>query len=213
MKKTFCRLLNGSVVAAFLLLLLPGCTKSPGVKMYTYTIRRPIYALKSSVLANINGSAYQSFDSVGKFYIAGKTIFLSEVDKGIHIIDNSDPTHPVQTAFLNIPGNEDIAVKGNTLYADMYSDLLAIDISNPRHVQITDMVINLFPAAGYGYGIDSNLVITGYITKDTTVLLRNGPGTCFNCPNIYPGGVAMADAAYAAASSSTGVGDPWQKWR
>jgi hypothetical protein len=205
MKKTFCRLLNGSVVAAFLLLLLPGCTKSPGVQSYTYTIKRPIYALKSSVLANINGNAYQSFDSVGKFYMAGKTIFLSEVDKGIHIIDNSDPTHPVQTAFLNIPGNEDISVKGNTLYADMGNDLLAIDITNPRHVQITGMVVNLFTTGyySYGYQADSDLVITGYITKDTTVFVRSGPGSCLNCPNINPGGVALAAAAYSGAS--TGV--------
>jgi hypothetical protein len=196
-------------LTACLLSLLPGCSKQPVGKTYTYHISRPIYALKTSVLAGINGQPSQSFDSVGKFYIDGKTIFLSEINKGIHIIDNSDPVHPVQIAFLNIPGNEDIAIKGNTLYADMYTDLLAIDISNPRRVQISGMVQGLFPMEGYlnGQQTDSNLVITGYISKDTTVSV---PGRvingyyCANCPAVDPGGIAL-DFSSASASASTGV--------
>jgi hypothetical protein len=144
----------------------------------------------------------------------GSTIFLSEINKGIHIIDNSDPAHPVQTAFLNIPGNEDIAIKDNILYADMYTDMLAIDISNPRQVHITGMVPGLFPNEGYlnGYFIDSNVVVTGWITKDTTVTVDqqplNYPGSCPNCA------VPLAFQSASAANSSTsspGVGGSMAK--
>ena len=36
--------------------------------------------------------------------------------------------------FIDIPGSIDIAVKGNILYADLYTDLVALDISNPLNV-------------------------------------------------------------------------------
>jgi hypothetical protein len=196
------------LIAGSILLFFCGCFKDHIVKTTTYTISRPIYALKTDVLASINGNRAQSFDSVGKIYVKGTTIFLSEVNKGIHIIDNSDPSHPVQTAFLNIPGNEDMAVKDNTLYADMYTDMLAIDISNPGHARITGMIPQLFPNEGYlnGYPIDSNVVITGYITKDTTVPVNSGGifnpgGGCINCQ----GPVFFATPAANSSATSNGV--------
>src|SRR6266487_180079 len=105
-----------------ILFILQGCFKDRITK--TYTILTPVYKTRSSVLSEINGSSTQLIEHAGKIYIKDNFIFLNDVDKGIHIIDNSDPAHPVQIAFLNIPGNQDIAVKGNTLYADMYNDLL-----------------------------------------------------------------------------------------
>jgi hypothetical protein len=195
--------------AGFILLFFCGCFKDRVTKTYTYTITRPVYALKADVLSAINGNPGQSFDSIGKIYVKGTTIFLSEINKGIHIIDNSDPAHPLQTAFLNIPGNEDMAIKDNTLYADMYTDMLAVDISNPRQVHITGMIPNLFPNEGYlnGYYVDSNVVITSWITKDTTVTVDTRTQTYpWNCPNCA---IPLAFASNPAANSSvssTGTG-------
>jgi hypothetical protein len=45
-------------------------------------------------------------------------------------MDNSDPSNPQNISFIEIPGNLDIAIKDNFLYADSYVDLLTIDISN-----------------------------------------------------------------------------------
>src|SRR5690242_9093510 len=84
----------------------------------TYSILTPVYKQKAEVYANIKSNAPQVVHSPGKLFVYGNYIFLNEVDKGVHIIDNSDPAHPVMKAFINIPGNIDIAVKGNTLYAD-----------------------------------------------------------------------------------------------
>lgn len=191
-------------------ILLAGCFKDRITK--TYTILRPVYTPKVTVLASINGNSGQSFDTVGKIYIKGPWVFLNEVDKGIHIIDNSDPAHPVQTAFLNIPGNRDIAVKGNTLYADMYSDLLAIDISNPHQVSVTGIAHGVFPdhllfSGGYlvnnnGILLDSSQVLTGWIKKDTTVNVDDPPSTwgrgCAYCMNYSASGASDAKAGIAA---------------
>jgi hypothetical protein len=70
----------------------------------------------------------------GKLTVLGKYIFLSEPQKGIHIIDNSNPANPQNISFINIPGNEDMAIRGNTLYADAYGDLVTFDISDPTKV-------------------------------------------------------------------------------
>jgi hypothetical protein len=183
--------------------LLPGCLRDSIVK--SYKIYTPVYSLKSAVLAGINGNPSQPIAQAGQIYIKGSFIYLNDVNSGIHIIDNSDPSHPVQTAFLSIPGNENIAIRGNTLYADMYSDLLAIDISNPHQVKITGAVWGFF--IGRSYGQDSGLVITRWIEKDTSFTTQGPPqgvyaitGTMF-----FASSAAAVPAAAAAISASTGT--------
>ena len=156
------------------ILLLEGCHKD---NTRTYTILKPVYKDKASVLAAINGSATESFLHPGKIYIKDNLIFINEIDKGIHIIDNSDPSHPQQISFLDIPGNEDIAVKGNILYADMYADLLAIDITDPQSVHVTGKVSHFFMEREFvnGFQPDSNQVIVDWIKKDTTVVIDQNP--------------------------------------
>ena len=59
-----------------------------------------------------------------------------KIDKGIHILDNTTPANPKNVAFIDIPGNMDLAVKGDILYADLYTDLVTLDISNPLKVAV-----------------------------------------------------------------------------
>ena len=166
-------LLLGCLIAVGGTLCLPACLKdrikeSFGQDSVTVNTRIYIanYVVKSAVLDSINGSAAQPIVQPGQLYINGSYIYLNEMNAGIHIIDNSDPTHPVQKAFLNIPGNQNIAIRGNTLYADMYADLLAIDISNPTNVKIQDTLWGVFPYRGSVGG--STAVITTWTYHDTS---------------------------------------------
>ncbi|HOZ67858.1 MAG TPA: hypothetical protein PLB49_14765 [Chitinophagaceae bacterium] len=139
--------------------------------LYTYTIARPVYEQKSVVYANIRSNAPQQVEHPGKIYLYGNYIFLSEVDKGVHIIDNSNPANPVRKAFINIPGNLDIAVKGSTLYADLYTDMVVVDITDPLAARFVRYIPQVFPHryAGYVMTSDSSRVIVDWIRKDTTV--------------------------------------------
>ena len=65
--------------------------------------------------------------------------------KGVHIIDNTSPSHPVNLGFIEIPGNADIAIKNNILYADSYVDLVALDISDVNDIREVDRVKDIFP--------------------------------------------------------------------
>ncbi|MCY7310762.1 MAG: hypothetical protein LH619_08285, partial [Chitinophagaceae bacterium] len=158
--------------------ILQGCLKDKLTK--TYTILTPVYKEKSEVYANIKSNAPRSVESPGKIFMYGNYIFLNEVDKGVHIIDNSNPASPVMKAFINIPGNLDIAVKGNTMYADLYADMVVVDITNPLQASFVKHINKVFPDRQYtnGFVPDSNKIIVDWTKKDTTVDLN---ATCRRC--------------------------------
>jgi hypothetical protein len=154
----------------------------------------------------MKSSSPTALKSTGKIYVYGDYIFVNEPDKGIHIIDNSKPASPRNIAFINIPGNEDLAVLNNTLYADSYGDLVAFDVTNPLSATPVQFVNNVFPqrAAYYvGYGTnnpDSIQILTGWITHDTTM-------PCSEM--IYypePGVYLSASLDQTNSSATTGMG-------
>src|SRR6476661_2303126 len=131
---------------------LQGCMKDSYEKSYSYTYYEPVYKTSAEVRAGIKNNAPQPIEKPGKIFVKGQYIFLGEVDKGIHLIDNSNPSQPRNIAFIDIPGNLDLTVKGNTLYADLYTDLVAIDITNPQQIAVKKIVDNIFPQRYYnGY--------------------------------------------------------------
>ena len=108
-------------------------------------------------------------------------------------------------AFLSIPGNLDIAIKGNTLYADMYNDLLALDITDIHHVAVTHTLENFFTGRSYVNGFSTNFddkVVTDWIERDTVVTEQyyRYPG----CDFCAAGGVLNMDAAGAKSGGTAG---------
>lgn len=86
----------------------------------------------------------QELINLGKIYAKDNYIFINELKKGLHIIDNSDPQKPVNIAFLKIPGVIDMAVKDNILYTDSYMDILTFDIADPKAIKLTGRVKDVF---------------------------------------------------------------------
>lgn len=86
----------------------------------------------------------QPIEYLGKIYYKDNTIYVNERNRGIHVIDNSDPAAPVAIKFIEVVGSEDIAIKGNILYSDNISDLVAIDISNLDDIKVTKRVKDLY---------------------------------------------------------------------
>jgi hypothetical protein len=89
----------------------------------------------------------------GKIYVYNDLLFINEPNKGIHIYNNVNPSVPVNLAFLQIPGNVDLAISNNILYADSYVDLLAFDIStlsNIKQVKRLKDVFKQFYISGNG---------------------------------------------------------------
>ncbi|MBI2730096.1 MAG: hypothetical protein HYX40_04990 [Sphingobacteriales bacterium] len=158
-------------ITLLIILCFSSCFKDSCTKTYSYTINEPVYATVAQVRANIKSNTPREIEYPGKLFIRGNYIFLNEIDKGIHIINNTNPASPKQVAFIDIPGNIDLAVKGDVLYADLYTDLVAIDISNPLSIAVKKIVEGVFPHRLYsnGFSPDSNLIITKWNTRDTTI--------------------------------------------
>ena len=197
----------GQLVIAFLLLsTFTGCLKDNC--SHTYVLYTPVYKTLSEVRANIKSSAPKPLESTGKIYLYGNYIFLNEPDKGIHIIDNSKPAHPKNISFIPIPGNVDMAVKGNTLYADCYSDLVTLDISNPQQVTAKGFLDNIFPHrnnfyVGNSSNPDSVKVVAEYLTRDTTVDCDTYK---YLYNTFYVNALADFNGNFAAPKSSGGAG-------
>jgi hypothetical protein len=130
-------------VAILFLFAWSSCVKDHCVRTYTYF--EPVYRTTEEVRANIRSNPPRSVEHPGKIYIYGRFIFLNELDRGIHIIDNSVPANPRRVAFIDIPGCVDMAVKGDMLYADAYTDLVVLDISNPLAASLKKIVEDVFP--------------------------------------------------------------------
>lgn len=138
-------------LAALLALGLSSCTKDSCQAVRTVQIWEPVYQAPEEFRKPIEADHARELKNPGKIYVFGDVLFINELEEGIHIIDNSDPTAPVSLSFLPIPGNVDMAVKDGMLYADHYMDLVAIDISDPRAPVYAGRSTDVFPQNYYYY--------------------------------------------------------------
>ena len=143
------------------------CTKDTCKETYNGVTYTPIYA-PMSALRNVSVEAGKPIKTNGKIFIKGDYIFLNEVDKGFHIINNTNPANPVNIAFVKVPGNLDITGKGNFLFVDNYVDLLTFDITYPANIQLINRKESALPFRQYNYGfIDDSTrgIIIGFDKK------------------------------------------------
>jgi hypothetical protein len=130
----------------------------------------------------------------GKIYYYGTKILINEFNKGIHIIDNADPNNPKNLAFINIPGNVDLAVRANVLYADSYIDLVAIDISDPTSAVEVGRSEDVFPYRIYNNGFAGDPALGVIVDWAEEVVTEID-----NCQNICYGWCATGDVLMFSA--------------
>ncbi len=104
---------------------------------------KPIY-MNNEDVHKIHSQRPLSMINTGKIYLYNNHVFINERGRGIHVIDNGNPQNPVNIKFLNIPGNYDISIRNNILYADNITDLIAIDISNLDSLVVKSRISNVY---------------------------------------------------------------------
>jgi hypothetical protein len=126
-----------------LLLCLSSCIKST-VPLTEYY---PVLLTRESLEKSVTFHTPEPIKDPAKIYYKDNLIFISERYKGVHIIDNKDPKNPVVKGYIAIPGCLDMAIKGNTLYADNATDMVVLDLSNigTSNFQVNKRVRNAFP--------------------------------------------------------------------
>jgi hypothetical protein len=152
-------------------------------RLQTYMANVPVYLTYDALRSSFEISSAAILEKPGKIYFYGSYMFINEYQKGIHVADLSDPSMPELKAFIEIPGNVDMAIRNNLLYADSYVDLLVIDVSDPEHPELDKRIEDLFeyiiPPYDWEYPLDEidqdKGVITGYEIKKITREIYDPP--------------------------------------
>lgn len=125
------------------LVLLSACSDKNEYEYYD--LATPVMLSFDELRKSVEVLPPKEIKESGKIYFYNKYIFVNDKNKGVHIIDNTDPENPVKISFLKIPGNVDISVKNNILYADSFIDLLVFDISEINNIKLVNRLNDVFP--------------------------------------------------------------------
>jgi len=193
-------------------LALGGC-KNSVTEMVTYKVNEPVFlsteAFRSSVKVT---NEKRQITNIGKMCFYKDYLYISEPEKGIHIIDNRNPSSPQIVGFIELLGNADLAIRNDRLYADSYIDLVWFDISNPALPSLTGRLDSIFPGAfpitnnqyviDYQKCVDGQKtgIIVGWNMKEKTEEVTHYTGGWWG-----EKGFALNDAASYSSGSSTGV--------
>ena len=189
-------------------LILNSCSKGDYADPVTFY--RPVFKSKAEVRAAVKSTSARDIIAGGKIFTQGDYLFLVDVNRGVHVIDISNISQPRKVAFIPIPGCNDIAVRGNFLYADLSSDLITIDVSNPLNATLKKVIPNVFPrlyyynnAFGYNYNSDTSKTLAGWVRVDTSIVRSSNTPQPVN--QIIPF-FASASSASTAAAVNNGTG-------
>jgi len=168
----------------FLLTLLGLVSSSCEDKhLQTYMANVPIYLSYDALRTSFKVGTEQDLEKPGKIYFKDNYMYINEYQKGIHVVDLSDPDNPLKKAFIEIPGNVDMSIRNDVLYAESFVDLVLIDVSDPTQPlfikRIEDMFEYVIPPYDYEYPLDEvdqdKGVITGYELKKITHEIEHNP--------------------------------------
>lgn len=196
------------------LLLITGLFVLPGCKDYvdeyvTYTVNEPVFMSASEFRSAVDMEGPKPIEKQGKIVFYDEYLYISQPEKGIHIIDNRNPSDPRNIAFIELLGNADMHVRDNMLYADSYVDLVWFDINDPAKPVLKGRKEEVFPEAlpltENGFGIDydkfadrGNKVVVGWKTVEKKELVRNYK------PRWWSWGGVTEDAMYNFSAKADG---------
>lgn len=214
-------LMNIKNIALFsLLIVLLSCSLDNDDGKITIDVAVPVTMELSEFRKSVDVLPPEPTKKTGKIYVYQEYIFIMEVDKGIHVIDNTNPSNPLAISFIEIPANEDISIKGGFLYADSAVDLVVFNISDINNIQIENRLLDVFSRYDYHVPVEveradySNFNYATEVIVGWDVVQKEVNEEEFNW-SWARGDVLFVDAALDAsgAESSVGVGGSLAKFQ
>lgn len=131
------------LILCSMLLGILSCNDEEKGEYADYLVARPLTMTRSEFRNSVDIIDPIPIGESGKIYAYENYIFVNDKYKGVHVIDNTDPTSPRKVSFIKIAGNVDISVKNNYLYADSITDLIVLDISDLNNITIVNRLENV----------------------------------------------------------------------
>lgn len=182
-----------------------------------YLSLEPVYMSFTDFRASVKVNSPQDLVKPGKIYVYNNYLFINELRKGVHVYNNTNPSAPQYVTFISIPGNIDIAIRNNVMYADSYIDLVAIDVTNPASAKETGRIKGVFPYSvpaydqtGYRVGQVDNTkgVVVGWEVKEVRKEINTIDYSVFPVyfGSKYEAMVDMAASNTASGATTAGAG-------
>jgi len=108
----------------------------------------PVYGDAESLL-KIGKQPPRAIERPAKIFTYGKYLIVNIRDEGFHVIDNEDPSRPNNLFFVEVPGNNDVAIKNGVIYADNYRDIVAFTITSGGEIVVEERLENVIEANSF----------------------------------------------------------------
>lgn len=134
------------------------------------TLASPVYMSYQDLRSAVKMTDPRELTSVSRIYLYQSMLFINERNEGIHVIDNRFPATPERIGFIEIPGNTEISIREDNLYADSYIDLVTLDLSNIENVTEIARQESIFPYNAR-QNIPGNIRLSGIIESERGVVV------------------------------------------
>ncbi|MBI1305044.1 MAG: hypothetical protein GC181_00355 [Bacteroidetes bacterium] len=163
-----------------------------------YVANVPVYESLTDIRNSIKIQSSVSLENPGKINQYGDLLFIIEKEKGIHVVDNSNPSSPVFKKFISMHACHDIATGNGLLYVDQGPDIVAFDISDIDQIQVvgrSEKVIFSDQLKGDSFPVS-------FIEKEIEEVIDNGDCGGSN-GRIFEDFVAVPEMSGGGTSGST----------
>ncbi len=130
------------LLSGFFAVLFVSCEKEI-VPEDTIQVAIPLTMTVADFRASVEITEPAEIKQSGKIYTYMNYIFINDLMEGVLVVDNSY-YNPLKKKFLKIPGNTDIAIKDEILYANSGRDLVTFDISDINNIKILERLEDVF---------------------------------------------------------------------
>jgi len=102
----------------------------------------PVYSNSEDIL-QLNKVPAKQIEKPSKIFTYNNFLIVNIKNEGFHVIDNSNPARPQNLFFVEVPGNNDVAIKNGVIYADNYRDIVAFTIEENGELQLLERLENI----------------------------------------------------------------------
>jgi hypothetical protein len=134
-----------SILIGLLTFFALGSCDNTNSEYMTVNVATPKFMTLEALRSSVEITEPTPIIESGKIYVYKDLVLVNDVDRGIHVIDNSNPENPKKVAFITIKANKDMEIKGDYLYVDSLMDLVVFNISEINNIKEVTRLKDVFP--------------------------------------------------------------------